>query len=240
MSHAGNFLSAIQLYLPVLRRKLSYSWHIFKNWKRFEHSWQATPMTPEVLQACLGCCLARSELRMMLLLRLGFNALLRTGELLGLRRSDLTCDGRSLLIHLAASKGGSRLHRTEHVVIRDRSSLLVFQAFSKVYTSLDERVWEGSPQSFRQAFTNLMAHLGIAKLGFRPYSLRRGGATSLYRAGVPTEAILIRGRWSSNGSARGYINDGLSMVASLSFSSTTQSLLQHYCCLFPLSPKASV
>lgn len=77
LSHAGNVLSAFQLYLPMLRKKLVYSWHIFVFglWKRFEKSWQATPVTPELLHGMLGFCLESGRLCIMLLLEIGFHGL---------------------------------------------------------------------------------------------------------------------------------------------------------------------
>lgn len=46
----------------------------------------------------------------------------------------------------------------------------------------------------------IQAHVlffGIISQQFKPYSLRRGGATFLLQAGMPLESILLRGRWKS-------------------------------------------
>ena len=52
-------------------------------------------------------------------------------------------------------------------------------------------------------------------MGFRPYSLRRGGATAFYRATCNMAATIERGRWATIRVARIYINDGLSFAFGL-------------------------
>ena len=57
--------------------------------------------------------------------------------------------------------------------------------------------------------------LGVADHGFKPYSLRRGGATAYFRASGSMELTLERGRWSSARVGRIYINDGLAKAVEL-------------------------
>ena len=58
-------------------------------------------------------------------------------------------------------------------------------------------------------FAEALEALGLSQYGFRPYSLRRGGATAFYRATRNMPATIERGRWSTARIARIYINDGL-------------------------------
>ena len=51
--------------------------------------------------------------------------------------------------------------------------------------------------------------IGAGGCGYRPYSLRRGGATAFYRRTASMDQTIERGRWSTAKVARLYICDGL-------------------------------
>ena len=70
-------------------------------------------------------------------------------------------------------------------------------------------IFPGSEGRFYELFAQALAVLGLGHMGFRPYSLRRGGATAYYRATRNMPATIERGRWSTARVARIYINDGL-------------------------------
>ena len=69
------------------------------------------------------------------------------------------------------------------------------------------------PSSFRAWWRRAIAELGLDPEIFRPYGLRRGGATEFYRRTGSLEATLFRGRWSSLRTARAYIVEGMSLLA---------------------------
>ena len=60
---------------------------------------------------------------------------------------------------------------------------------------------------FRAAFSASVKSLGYNPEVARPYSLRRGGATALFRKGQTFTQIAEHGRWASESSCREYIND---------------------------------
>ena len=62
-------------------------------------------------------------------------------------------------------------------------------------------------------------------MGFKPYSVRRGGATAYFRATRNMEAALDRGRWSSARVARIYLNDGLAREVELQLSAVVRDRL---------------
>ena len=71
-----------------------------------------------------------------------------------------------------------------------------------------------------------MGTLGLEAFGFRPYSIRRGGATAYYRGSRNMPATIERGRWSTARIARIYVNDGLAKELELRFSSEMSAALQ--------------
>ena len=70
---------------------------------------------------------------------------------------------------------------------------------------------------FRKAFEEAASALQVSAWGFRPYSLRRGGATMHWRKNPNMDVIRHMGRWSSERTARLYIQDGLARLAEMHF-----------------------
>ena len=67
----------------------------------------------------------------------------------------------------------------------------------------------------RSLFNQSLAALKITSLGFRPYSLRRGGVTWWYNKHHSFDRLLTNGRWQAAKTARIYLNDGLAMLAEI-------------------------
>jgi hypothetical protein len=95
-----------------------------------------------------------------------------------------------------------------------------------------------SSSAFRKAFADAIRSLNWQDWGFMPYSLRRGGATELWRASGQLSQVTVRGRWSHPQTARIYVNDGLATLAQMhladatalqqSWVSTAQEILNIY------------
>ena len=68
-------------------------------------------------------------------------------------------------------------------------------------------VYDNSPASFYDLFEEGLIWLGTAGYRFKPYSMRRGGATS-YGKCRSMELTLERGSWATVRAGRIYINDG--------------------------------
>ena len=79
---------------------------------------------------------------------------------------------------------------------------------------------------FYQLFKAGLRWLGVESMGFQPYSVRRGGATSFFRCTRNMEATLDRGRWGSVRVARIYVNDGLAREVELRFSPEVRERLR--------------
>ena len=57
--------------------------------------------------------------------------------------------------------------------------------------------------------------MGLVDFGFRPYSLRRGGATELWRVTGDLGKVTMAGRWGHQQTARIYVNDGLAVLTEM-------------------------
>lgn len=87
-------------------------------------------------------------------------------------------------------------------------------------------IWNRSAQAFRKLFQQYCWRFD--QHGFRPYSLRRGGATWIFQVTGSMETALVKGRWGSARVARIYISDALSCLPNLTFSKAARATLQSF------------
>ena len=73
-------------------------------------------------------------------------------------------------------------------------------------------------------FNKALDSLNLTSFQFRPYSLRRGGATWWFGRHHSLDKILLDGRWQAPRTARIYLNEGLSVLAELQLPATLPSL----------------
>ena len=69
---------------------------------------------------------------------------------------------------------------------------------------------------FRTIFESILKSLNLDGLGFKPSSLRRGGATCAYDNGMSFEKLVTKGRWQHLQTARIYIDAASQALASFS------------------------
>ena len=85
-----------------------------------------------------------------------------------------------------------------------------------------------SPAAFRNRFRKLCTIYGLQHHSFRPYSLRRGGATYFFQKRRSMDEALLRGRWESSRVAKTYIMDALSYLPSIRRTPLTTKMLQQF------------
>lgn len=78
-----------------------------------------------------------------------------------------------------------------------------------------EQLLQISDYKFRQIWFHVVKALGLADLALRPYSMRRGGATWLWRASLSYDVVAHRGRWSGLSTCRRYVEDSAAALADL-------------------------
>ena len=147
---------------------------------------------------------------------------LRTIELRKVRFCDITISesNKPLTIYLGYSKSGKRTGKSE--LARTNDSVLIW--FTKAIwpaSNHGQTVLNLTQTQFRAAFSHYVKSLGYDPEVARPYSLRRGGATTLFRMGHTFTQIAEHGRWASESSCREYINDAAAEL-SLMHLSTAQ------------------
>ena len=175
------------------------------------------PLPLSLARAFVAKAVAANELAFATVIALGFHGLLPTGELMALRFKHLQLNAQCGVISLPCSKAGQRSGSQEAIAVRDAIILQLLDTLVSVQKPAPgDPVWPKTSQLFRQEFRRMCDFFGITSQQFKPYSLRRGGATFLLQAGMPLESILLRGRW------RLYLEDGLAQLPALRLTQALQ------------------
>ena len=171
---ASDTVAAFQDTEPRLKGKLQVTWRLLKTWRVNE-----VPSREERLFAMLGWCLFHREYAFGLSLLLGFYGLLRTGEILGLCNHHIlmTSPDKPAVISLGLTKSGKRAGASESVTISVACALQWLWAWK--HTSPTHSPLTPKPHQWRKTFSEFecIKALNLEEFEFRPYSLRRGGAT---------------------------------------------------------------
>ncbi len=213
---ACDTLAGLQDRDPKLKHLLPASWRLLKTWHVNEIPSRAPPLPEHILWAMVGWSLFHQHLSFGLSLLLGFYGMLRTGEILGLRGRHLQfhSNERQLLISLGFTKGGKRAGAAESIVIGHALPVHYALCWKRLACSTTPLTF--SPPKWRKFFNDALEALKLTSYGFRPYSLRRGGATWWFSRHQNLDQIMIQGRWQAQKTARVYINEGLAVLAEMS------------------------
>ena len=214
-AQASDCLAGLQNETPRLRGQLQGSWRLLKAWHMNEVPNRAPPLPVHVLNAMIGWAIFNNHGAFAISLVVGFYGMLRTGEILSLRRNHFTSPQGStrVVISLGMTKGGKRAGAAESVVLAHDVAV----RFTKHWLSRASPTasLSGTPAAWRKLFNDALEALQLTSFGFRPYSLRRGGATWWFTRQGSLDRILIMGRWAAPKTARIYLNEGLSVLAEL-------------------------
>ena len=78
-----------------------------------------------------------------------------------------------------------------------------------------------SSSAWRTMFSECTDAVGLSTFSFRPYSLRRGGATYWFGKHGSLDRVVVLGRWQAQRAARIYINEGMASIAEMSLPKTS-------------------
>ena len=212
-SLASDTLASLQHFQPSIKGHLVCSWRLLKTWMANELPSRAPPLTEEALHTLVGYALFHCQFQFALSLMMGFYGLLRTGELLSIRNRDIAQSSAKAVavISLGLTKGGQRTGAAESVTLCEEDTLRRLWQW-KQSTSPNTSLCP-PPHQWRKMFNEAISALGLESYEYRPYSLRRGGATFFFSKHGQLDRLLIQGRWQSSKTARLYINSGLAILA---------------------------
>ena len=141
--------------------------------------------------------------------------MLRTGEVLDLLNSHIamTRSSHVAVISLGLTKGGKRQGAYESTTLGVEPALNLLWKWKK--SNPVKGALCPAAHKWREKFSTILSELNLQSYGFRPYSLRRGGATHWFRHHGSFDKILVQGRWAAPRAAKLYINEGLALLAEL-------------------------
>lgn len=210
---ASDTIAGLQDADPRLKGQLPLTWRLLKVWHTHEMPNRAPPMPEVVLRAMVGYCIFHGKTLFGLSLLVAFYGMMRTGEVIGLRRSQLEIkrEAGPAVLSLGLTKSGKRQGASESV------TLSVFEVTRRLLQWKNSSIASLTPSAsvWRSEFSNVLTALGLERFQFRPYSLRRGGATFWFLKHGNLDRLLIQGRWQAPRTARIYINEGLAVLAEM-------------------------
>ena len=226
-SLANYTLAALQYFRPQLKQHLPWSWKLVKVWNQVEIPIRATPMSPNLLLAYAGVALKWRQPRFAWLILVAFGLFLRTGEMLTLKRSDISFGQDSAVVFIASSKGAKKKFLPlERLELTEATPLWALRELCKTPgRSRDSFLWGESRRAFMSLWHDITNHLGLGDCNYKPYSLRRGGASSAYRLGATLDELVSKGRWQHVHTARIYLDTGLQALATLTLPDSSKPLV---------------
>ena len=86
--------------------------------------------------------------------------------------------------------------------------LVEYRQTSGIAADSTELLCGGTYDKFRRVLRRTANALGLGATLWRSHSFRRGGATTLFTAGLPVRDIAVYGRWLTISSCRLYLAQG--------------------------------
>eukprot|EP00435_Cladocopium_sp_Y103_P064493 s910_g26.t1 len=202
-------------HFPGYRGLIGAAWQTLKKWEEAEPVERSMVMPAAVLQAGISLALLWEWLCFAAALLLGFRALLRPAEFLGLKRSDLVlprdvlADEAICYVRVLHSKT-SRFMLRQHARISDKLTVHFLDALFGGFPH-DQLLFGCSAAAFRSRWNRLCGHLNIPTSekarGITPKSLRGSGASWLFHHTEDVERTLWRGHWQSKRTLEHYLQD---------------------------------
>ena len=159
-------INAVAMIRPILKRQLGGAWDIASSWLLDEPYEHHPAMPASILISLVTIGLLWGWPRESAILCLGWAGLLRVGEILNAKRSDLVLPEESapgidyILLRLEEPKTRGRSARHQAARIEPRDLVLLISA---VFYSLSptEKLWKMSSATLRKRFSQLLGGLGI-------------------------------------------------------------------------------
>ena len=189
---ASDTVAGLQNLEPHLKGHLPTVWRLLKVWSQNEMPNRAPPMPETVAHAMVGRALLQNDPEFGLSILLGFYGMMRTGELLNVspKQVEVSSKDGPAVLSLGLTKSGKRQGASESITVS------VFDVVRRLYQwkATSKKPLVQSSGQWRAKFTDTLKELGLQKFEFRPYSLRRGGATFWFLKHGSFDRFMAQGR----------------------------------------------
>ena len=193
-------VAALQKTAP--RRRFVTAWKVITGLASRNPPVRAPPFDGNMLAALSTVLLALGQPQVATLLVLCFVGLLRVGEALQLTRDEVQVTPAGLVLLLRSTKTGPH----QRVFVQSTQGIRFVQEYLTRFPGrCDDTLFDIGYSRVAYWIRRGARILGHGDIAYRSHSLRRGGATALFLAGVSFENIMMIGRWSQVRSCRLYI-----------------------------------
>lgn len=214
-----NCVMGVEKYLPYLKHKLLKSRAVYNGWSRLIPANSPPPMPLSVILVIVFLFYVSRLPEVGVSLLLAFHAYLRIGELCALRWRDVFLPGDPRLPSGQEHFAGILLRHTKtgdlQFVPISWPFLILLLRRAKRGSSAASHVCPLSPVRLQRALDTSLQLIGCGSMGFVPHSLRHGGATHDFMAGVDPARIQLKGRWRSRKSFLRYLQAGRGLLLAL-------------------------
>jgi len=211
----GNLLSGLELFCPVVRGHLRYSWKLWKVWGACSEPCRAPPFNVDAVLAVAYYMWMWDHRAAAVMTCVAFSCFLRTMEFVGMQFQQVTfsMDEERCHLTLPRTKGVTRHGGVEGVVLEDRVLVRALRRVTCECTPGDFVVGMTAAH-YRKLFDAAVRAVSLPST-FKPYSLRRGGATWHFRLHGKMSLTMEIGRWSQLVTARTYVNTALMEITQI-------------------------
>ena len=212
---AADTVAGLQDSDPKLKGQLQLTWRLLKTWNVNEVPNRAPPLTEAALEAMVGWSFFHGHFGFGVSLLVGFYSMLRTGELTTLRSSHIFMKAANApaVLSLGLTKSGKRVGAAESVTLTVAVALRWLWAWKQC--SKPHALFVSSVSAWRRLFSECLSALQLTLFEFRPYSLRRGGATWWFTKHSSFDKLMVAGRWQAAKTARIYLNESMAVLADM-------------------------
>ena len=194
------------------RRRFKAASATIDGWRQSRPVNMAEPMPEEVCYAMVSLIFMANRRPAALTLLLCFVGVMRVGEVLNLRMSDVLAPsqhkyGYCLILVLRTAKRAAP-DSSKIFIWHPRVVAFVLRYITWRGAAPDERFVPVSYNTVSRWISRASVALGFPADTWRSHSMRRGAATTLSLRGLSIPQVMEAGRWLSERSARLYIHKG--------------------------------
>ena len=215
---------AVQTRFFHLRNRIPRPWDALRGWKKQVRVRSRIPMSSLILDSLFACGLmfglshprfARLYICGVVLLKVGFEALLRPQELLRLRARDVSFvrfEGKlSVVLAISEPKNRGAFGASQFARVQNQSVALWLEWLVRDVPG-DVKLWPSDRRRLVNLLGELCRRIEVEELGYTLGSLRPGKATELIMAGVHPGSVKFFGRWASESAFSIYVQESMAML----------------------------
>ena len=201
----GNLLSGLEHFIPSFRSNLKGSWRLWKQWGKRELVSRAPPVDPRTVLALCYYMHTWGHPEAAVVTLLAFHRFLRPMDYLHVKVSQFLLGKSTKKAHLMLSH--TKTGGVNSVPIDDPKLIFLLRQHCALKRSTDHFM-PITGIEYRRLFAAAVAAVGLPA-DYKPYSLRRGGASAYFQITGQYDKVMELGNWKHLTTCKIYVNTAL-------------------------------